>query len=376
VSNGVEGGTQYVPWLGAGYQILKAIGNALPDSYWLPTARAMVEYGNIQIRIGCLAAAGYTLEEIKTKLDAENAARGYNPINIRPEGAVAEMYRRARARIESGQQTQGEYIAACARRMEQYNVGLLHPEEAAAGRPIYGPEGPPPPAEEIEPIPELPPGYIPPVYETPSPPADTGAPTTGPATRTPTSGTGSGGRLDPISLLQALLRIWQNLQNWQRRGPGTIRVSLPDWGGAGLPPTARRPDMYVNTSILGGEGGGWGGLIGQALNTAASIWGPNQAMPGGARMGFQNGGSSFFDLPGIDIVSQGQGSCMGNLTSPFAAGGGRGARAKTHVQCDPVSGRPVWFKPAGRPILWSGDLSACKRVRKVASRARRARGGR
>ncbi len=34
------------------------------------------------------------------------------------------------------------------------------------------------------------------------------------------------------------------------------------------------------------------------------------------------------------------------------------------------------FKNMGRPLLWSGDVAAAKRVRRVASKARRARGGR
>ena len=32
------------------------------------------------------------------------------------------------------------------------------------------------------------------------------------------------------------------------------------------------------------------------------------------------------------------------------------------------------FKNMGRPLLWSGDLAASKRVRKVAAKARRAKG--
>lgn len=50
-----------------------------------------------------------------------------------------------------------------------------------------------------------------------------------------------------------------------------------------------------------------------------------------------------------------------------------GARAQPFMMCNPVTGALTWFKPAGRPILFSGDLSACKRVEKVARRARRAR---
>jgi hypothetical protein len=48
-----------------------------------------------------------------------------------------------------------------------------------------------------------------------------------------------------------------------------------------------------------------------------------------------------------------------------------GARAQPFVSANPVSGKLTWFKPAGKPILWSGDLTACRRVNRIASRARR-----
>lgn len=50
-----------------------------------------------------------------------------------------------------------------------------------------------------------------------------------------------------------------------------------------------------------------------------------------------------------------------------------GYRAQTFRAQNPVTGQDVYFKPAGRPILWSSDLSACKRVKKVARRAARKR---
>lgn len=65
----------------------------------------------------------------------------------------------------------------------------------------------------------------------------------------------------------------------------------------------------------------------------------------------------------------------------LSAGGGTpmfrqtmaGARAMFFRAPNPVTGQDTWFRPAGRPILWSGDLRACKRVNKVARRARRSR---
>ena len=79
-----------------------------------------------------------------------------------------------------------------------------------------------------------------------------------------------------------------------------------------------------------------------------------------------------FDLPLIDIVPQGGGGQLSRLTSPFVPTM-QGARAQPFIANNPVTGALTWFKPAGRPILWSGDLTACKRVGKIASRARRAK---
>jgi hypothetical protein len=77
-----------------------------------------------------------------------------------------------------------------------------------------------------------------------------------------------------------------------------------------------------------------------------------------------------FDLPFIDIVPQGQG--VSGIGSPWASGR-CGARAQAFLATNPTSGASTWFKPAGKPILWSGDLTACKRVGKIAARARRAK---
>lgn len=95
------------------------------------------------------------------------------------------------------------------------------------------------------------------------------------------------------------------------------------------------------------------------------------------RGGFQTAGLSLpstspFDLPFIDIVGQGGGNQLARLTSPFVPTMA-GARAQPFIASNPVTGASTWFKPAGRPILWSGDLTACKRVGKIAMRARRAK---
>lgn len=96
------------------------------------------------------------------------------------------------------------------------------------------------------------------------------------------------------------------------------------------------------------------------------------------RNGFQPalfGGNGGLDLPLIDIVGQGGAGQLAKLTSPFVPTMA-GARAQPFVASNPVTGKLTWFKPAGRPILWSGDLTACRRVGRIAARARRSRGKR
>lgn len=89
------------------------------------------------------------------------------------------------------------------------------------------------------------------------------------------------------------------------------------------------------------------------------------------RGGFQTAALSLPDLPFIDIVPQGGGAQLTKLTSPFVPTMA-GARAQPFVAPNPISGRLMWFKPAGRPILWSGDLQACKTVNRLARRAKTA----
>jgi hypothetical protein len=91
-------------------------------------------------------------------------------------------------------------------------------------------------------------------------------------------------------------------------------------------------------------------------------------------------------IPGM-IAGYGIGEAFDSPQLPAVAGGGvmaaggtpmfrptmAGYRAQTFRAQNPATGQDVYFKPAGRPILWSSDLTACKRVRKVAARARRKR---
>lgn len=79
--------------------------------------------------------------------------------------------------------------------------------------------------------------------------------------------------------------------------------------------------------------------------------------------------------PGTGVMIPSGGSRGGGIInapqvfSPTSAG----YRAKQFFAVPhPSTGNLTWYRSAGKPILWSGDLRACKRVNKVASRARRA----
>jgi hypothetical protein len=92
------------------------------------------------------------------------------------------------------------------------------------------------------------------------------------------------------------------------------------------------------------------------------------------------GGAIARQLPGIVGGFLG-GAAIDAGLSGLSAGGGTpmfrqtmsGARSMFFRTQNPVTGQDVWFRPAGRPVLWSGDFSACKRVKKVARKASRKR---
>ncbi len=136
---------------------------------------------------------------------------------------------------------------------------------------------------------------------------------------------------------------------------------------------------FLPTSIpisLGGGGGFLETLLGAAPGIIGALGlgpaGQQQptALPGGAPTQVLQLPS--FDIPGIDITPQGT-AALGRAFRPTAAG----ASAQRHLRINPVTGRATWFGPLGRPMLFSGDFAAKRRVEKIAGRAaRRARRGR
>lgn len=164
-------------------------------------------------------------------------------------------------------------------------------------------------------------------------------------------------------------------------GPGSLPAPRP--GPTALPGGAMTP--YPFTPRVNPAARAVPGAYTSAFPTSGGAV-PATYSPGGvgmaqfqtSRPGFQTAGGLLnggLDLPFIDIVGQGGGQQLSRLTSPFVPTQA-GARAQHFVAPNPISGKLTWFKPAGKPILWSGDLTACRRVGRIAARARRSRGKR
>ena len=96
------------------------------------------------------------------------------------------------------------------------------------------------------------------------------------------------------------------------------------------------------------------------------------AYPGGAPI-YAPSVTPAFGFPGFDIAPSGS-----TPITPYTANGGQRLPSTVEVPYQTRSGqtRHAHYKNMGRPLLYSGDLAACKRVRKVGTKARRRSGGR
>lgn len=95
------------------------------------------------------------------------------------------------------------------------------------------------------------------------------------------------------------------------------------------------------------------------------------ALPGGAPI-YAPSVTPAFGLPGVDLAPPGS-----TPITPYTTGAAVRLPSTVTVPYTTASGRQQYatYKNMGRPVLFSGDYAACKRVRKVASKAKR-RGGR
>jgi len=161
------------------------------------------------------------------------------------------------------------------------------------------------------------------------------------------------------------------------------------------------PMPEISTSgVSGGFGGFLGGLgefIGAITPIAQTLIPALLPQPGRSPV-FMPGGALPFGLPGFpqatragfELFPQGLDSLLGPSMLPqFLQPGGGAAvaapgcivpqvrtsmRLPSRVDVPNANGTFTTFKNMGRPILWTGDLAATKRVRKVARRAKRAGG--
>jgi len=83
-------------------------------------------------------------------------------------------------------------------------------------------------------------------------------------------------------------------------------------------------------------------------------------------------GGGIFDLPGFDVAVPESQTFQSGL---FRAAAPTARPRSLVIAMNPVTGAPTFFKHVGAPILFSGDMAACRRVGRIARRARR-RGGR
>lgn len=98
---------------------------------------------------------------------------------------------------------------------------------------------------------------------------------------------------------------------------------------------------------------------------------PSDRLGGVTQAGFDL--PAVFDIPGIDLQLPFRADARTGGTPFFLPSRTVGNRPRSLIMVpNPSTGAPVFFKHAGRPILFSGDLRAAKLVRRIASRARRA----
>lgn len=163
----------------------------------------------------------------------------------------------------------------------------------------------------------------------------------------------------------------------------------PQPGGQRMP-FVTTPGFATTTGTF--DFGGFGGIIESGLNLARNIFAPsatvqplNQFVPqqaglGGLIIPTLSKARSLLPAFGAGIagsVAEGfftnGGAATQDITAAFTDPQPGACRPKAHVKTNPCTGKGVWFVPRGRPLVFSGDLSACKRVDRVAKRLEKGR---
>lgn len=183
-----------------------------------------------------------------------------------------------------------------------------------------------------------------------------------------------------LVILDLLRRFGVRLP-WDPRPPKwpSFSFTLPTFT---LPSVNAYPEVgtmaNIWSSVLSAGGQLLGGILQGAQGPGGGMFGQGPIY-GGYGMGTPGmivapGGSPI--MSGLqDVLAAAGGGAVASLGSPWSPGR-VGARPKLFVVPNPTTGAPVWFRPAGRPVLFSGDFAAARRLRKIAGRARRRVGGR
>jgi hypothetical protein len=128
------------------------------------------------------------------------------------------------------------------------------------------------------------------------------------------------------------------------------------------------PNFFAGSYMPGASGAGLGGWA-DVLNTA---------LGGGLQLASQLVGQRPSQLPipgplgGITLPGY---VPEGSVQVPGLFQTRERAVAQPFEVMNPVTGRLVYYAPRGRPVLFSGDYAACRRVRHVAGAAAKHCGG-
>jgi len=178
----------------------------------------------------------------------------------------------------------------------------------------------------------------------------------------------------------------------QHSSPIFNPAPLPTSQGVSTVPFVVTPAASTQTSF-GGFGDIVNSLIGAAGQIVPAILGSKQPQSGfqqtsaGALIpAFGGAVGSLLPKIGPFLGGVGSGAVGGELADAlqglFTSGGASSqsdmaaftdavpgsCRPKEHLKVNPCTGKSTWFTPRGRPLVFSGDMAACKRVDRVSKR--------
>jgi hypothetical protein len=186
--------------------------------------------------------------------------------------------------------------------------------------------------------------------------------------------------LELRELLLLLMSFFQRRQPQGITAPGYYELpnQTPIAVSPGINPRATPGGYTMASSMIPG----FGFTLNQGVS-GAGLGGILDAIPGlltgGLQLANQLVGQRPSQIPipgplgGITLPSY---TPEGSVCVPGLFAARERATAQPFEVPNPITGRTVYYAPRGRPLLFSGDFAACKRVARVAAHARRAGGRR